>query len=311
MNGRPGLAPRPASRHLWAQAPRRRAEASSRPRLSGTPRPLSSTDAPIDLDRLLPRLEEVVRQAGELALGFFQGGARNWTKADDSPVTEADIAVDRFLAAALPPLVDGSGWLSEETADDGARLNMRRVWIVDPIDGTRAFVEKKPEWVVSVALVEDGRPVAGVVRNACGDVTHAAIRGGGAARNGVRMRTEDSDELEGLKVGGAKSMLSHLKPHGALEGRWHYALANRLVQVVGGDLDAAVARPNAHDWDIAAAHLILEEAGASLIDVDGAVPSYNRASTRHGGLIASGPRRARAIAAALQAKQDRDGDEAT
>jgi len=155
--------------------------------------------------------------------------------------------------------------------------------------------------VVSVALVEDGRPVAGVVRNACGDVTHAAIRGGGSLRNGARMTANDSDGLEGLKVGGAKSMLSELKLHGAVEGRWHYALANRLVQVVGGDLDAAVARPNAHDWDIAAAHLILEEAGARLIGLDGEAPTYNRASTRHGGLIAAGPRRAKAIAAALNA----------
>ncbi|PZQ16274.1 MAG: 3'(2'),5'-bisphosphate nucleotidase CysQ [Ancylobacter novellus] len=240
-----------------------------------------------------------MREAGDIALGYFRDGARNWTKADDSPVTEADIAVDRFLAERLPPLVEGSAWLSEETADDGDRISRRHVWIVDPIDGTRAFVERKPEWVVSVALVEDGAPVAGVVRNACSDVTHAATRGGGAWRNGVRMTAEDSEGLEGLTVGGAKSMLGKLKPHGAAEGPWHYALANRLVQVVGGDLDAAVARPNAHDWDIAAAHVILEEAGARLIGLDGAVPSYNRASTRHGGLIAAGPRRALAIAAAL------------
>ena len=263
---------------------------------------MPSTDAPIDLERLLPRLEAIVREAGALALGFFEGGARNWTKADDSPVTEADIAVDRFLATALPPLGAGSGCLSVETADDGARLNMRRVWIVDPIDGTRAFVEKRPEWVVSVALVEDGAPVAGVVHNPCGDVTHAAIRGGGARMNGVMMRAEDSDGISGLKIGGSKSMLTPLKPHGAAEGRWHYALANRLVQVVGGDLDAAVARPNAHDWDIAAAHVILEEAGARLIGLDGAAPTYNRATTRHGGLIAAGPRRAQAIAAALSAE---------
>ena len=264
---------------------------------------LISTDAPIDLERLLPRIEEVVREAGDIALGFFRDGARNWTKADDSPVTEADIAVDRFLGAALPPLVEGSGWLSEETADDGERLNVRRVWIVDPIDGTRAFVEKKPEWVVSVALVEDGVPVAGVVRNACVDMTHAAIRGGGARMNGAIVQAEDSEGISGLKIGGSKSMITPLKPHGAEEGRWHYALANRLVQVVGGDLDAAVARPNAHDWDIAAAHVILEEAGAKLIGLDGAAPTYNRVTTRHGGLIAAGPRRAQAIAAALQGWQ--------
>jgi myo-inositol-1(or 4)-monophosphatase len=260
---------------------------------------VSPTDAPIDLERLLVRLHAIVREAGDLALGFYRGGAARWTKADESPVTEADIAVDRFLAERLPPLVEGSGWLSEETADTGERLDRRHVWIVDPIDGTRAFIEGKPEWVVSVALAERGRPVAGVVRNPSDGETFSAARGLGAFRDGARLKVADSSDLSGLSVGGPQPLLGPLAGRGVVRGPWRYALANRLVQVAGGGLDAAVARPNSHDWDIAAAHVILEEAGARLIGFDGAVPTYNRPTSRHGGLIAAGPLRARALMEAL------------
>ncbi|WP_020181197.1 3'(2'),5'-bisphosphate nucleotidase CysQ [Methylopila sp. M107] len=246
-----------------------------------------------------------MRAAGDIALRFFRAGdAERWTKGDDSPVTEADIAVDRFLAAELPPLVAGSGWLSEETADTPDRLAMRRIWIVDPIDGTRAFVEGKPEWVVSVALVEDGAPIAGVVRNPCEDVSFASVRGAGATRataaGSETLRVADEDGLAGVRISGPSSFVGPLKQQGVESGKWHYALANRLVQVAGGGLDAALARPRAHDWDIAAAHLILEEAGARLIGFDGAVPTYNRETTRHGGLIAAAPKRSLQLAAAIE-----------
>jgi myo-inositol-1(or 4)-monophosphatase len=258
----------------------------------------------IDLERLSGPLAEIVREAGALALGYFQRGAERWTKADDSPVTEADIAVDRFLAARLPELAPSAGWLSEETADTTERLTKRLVWVVDPIDGTRAFIEGAPEWVVSVALVEDGQPVAGMVFDACNDIAFTATRGGGAWRNGVRMATPNPSNLSGAKVGGPQTLLGPLKNYGVLKGKWHYALANRLVKVAAGDLDAALARPNAHDWDIAAAHLILEEAGAELTGFDGAAPSYNRTTTRHGGLIAAPPARAKALRQALEAERD-------
>lgn len=255
---------------------------------------------PIDLERLSVRLDEIVREAGEIGLRYFRDGAKRWTKGDDSPVTEADIAVDRFLGHALPPLVPGSGWLSEETADVSDRQDRRHVWIVDPIDGTRAFVDGRPEWVISAALVEDGAPVAGVVYNPCADETFRAARGLGAWRNGIRLAVADGGGISGLSISGASALFGPLKARGAVAGPWFYALANRLVQVAGGSVDAAIARPKAHDWDIAAAHVILEEAGARLIGFDGAAPTYNRASTRHDGLIAAGPSRAAAIAAALE-----------
>lgn len=261
---------------------------------------MTTTDAALDLDRLASRLAEVVVDAGAIAARMFSaGGAERWTKADDSPVTAADIAVDRYLAEHLPPLTPGSGWLSEETVDTPDRLDRRLVWIVDPIDGTRAFVEGVPEWVVSVALVDSGRPVAGIVHNPVRGVTHAAVRGGGATRNGAPLEVADSAALSGARIGGTRSLIAPLKPHGVVEGAWIYALANRLVKVADGTLDAALARPAAHDWDIAAAHLILEEAGAVLTDFDGAAPGYNRKSSRQPALVAAAPKRHAALIAAI------------
>ncbi|GLK78737.1 3'(2'),5'-bisphosphate nucleotidase CysQ [Methylopila turkensis] len=266
---------------------------------------MTSIDAELDLVPLADRLAEVVGEAGAIAARLFKGGgAERWSKADDSPVTEADIAVDRYLAERLPPLAPGSGWLSEETADTPERLDRRRVWIVDPIDGTRAFVDGVPEWVVSVALVEDGRPIAGIVHNPVRGVTHAAVRGGGATLNGRPLTVSDSHDLEGARVGGTRSLISPLKTHGVVEGAWIYALANRLVKVADGTLEAALARPAAHDWDIAAAHLILEEAGAVLTDFDGAAPTYNRRSTRQGALVAAAPHRHAALLAAISAEPE-------
>ncbi|MFD1333126.1 inositol monophosphatase family protein [Methylopila musalis] len=263
---------------------------------------MSSPIAPLDLATLARHVTDVVREGGAIAARLFDGGgAKRWTKGDDSPVTEADIAVDRFLADRLPPLVEGSGWLSEETADTPERLDRRHVWVVDPIDGTRAFVEGVPEWVVSVALVEDGRPVLGVVHNPVRDVTHVATLGGGATLNGEAIAVSDSASLDGAQVGGTRALITPLRPHGVVEGAWIYALANRLVRVADGALHAALARPAAHDWDIAAAHVILHEAGAKLTDFDGVEPAYNRRSTRQGALVAAAPQRHAALLAAISA----------
>src|SRR3954454_7894615 len=125
-------------------------------------------------------LTETVREAGALALSLFRTELRNWTKGASSPVSEADIAVNDLLERRLRSATPGYGWLSEESADDEARLGKRLVWIVDPIDGTRAYLAHREDWCVSVALVEDTAPVLAAVFAPVSDEFFFAVRGQGA-----------------------------------------------------------------------------------------------------------------------------------
>lgn len=243
----------------------------------------------LDLSGLAATTASIVAEAGEIALGFYRGTAQRWTKADDSPVTEADLAVDRFLKERLPALVPGSAWLSEETKDTADRLGARRIWIVDPIDGTRSFIQKIPEWVISVALIEDGRPVVAVVRNPSTGESFTAVEGEGAHLDGAPIRATSGTDLDGALVAGPNLLLEAFDTFGVKRSPWVHALANRFARVAAGTLDAAVARNDAYDWDIAAAHLLVTEAGGLLTDVDGKAPVYNLPVPRHGALLASGP----------------------
>ena len=132
----------------------------------------------INSDRIL--LEAAIREAGALALGYYHAGARSWRKADKSPVSDADLSVDRLLQKRLMQPRKTYGWLSEETADTPQRLGCKNVWIVDPIDGTRAFLNARPWWSISAALVRDGEPVLGVVYAPALNAFFEAVRGGGA-----------------------------------------------------------------------------------------------------------------------------------
>jgi myo-inositol-1(or 4)-monophosphatase len=249
---------------------------------------LNDTTSP-DLAAAAEQAATIVMEAGTIALGFFRGDAQRWTKQDNSPVTEADLAVDRFLKERLPALVPGSAWLSEETVDTPERLTARLVWIVDPIDGTRSFIEGIPEWVISVALVADGRPIVAVIFNPSTDECFTACEGRGAFLNGERIAANTGTQLAGALVAGPNLLLQAFDPFGIRRSPWVHALANRFARVAAGRLDAAVARNDAYDWDIAAAHLLIVEAGGVLTDVAGRPPVYNRAVPRHGALLASGP----------------------
>ena len=146
-----------------------------------------------DIDALAARdlLLSAAREAGALALEYFNPGGRTssrvMTKAGGSPVSDADLAADALLKRRLREALPDAGWLSEETVDDFERLSCRSLIIVDPIDGTRAFVTGDPRWVVSVALIVDQRPVAGVVFAPALDETYAAARGHGATFNGAAL----------------------------------------------------------------------------------------------------------------------------
>ncbi len=239
----------------------------------------------------MPDVREVARAAGAIAMPHFREGeqtaARLWYKEGKSPVTEADIAVDTFLKEQLPSL-HKAGWLSEETTDDPSRLDQRFVWVVDPIDGTRAFVAGSPDWCVAIALLEENRPVLGVVYSPVGDVFYEAVLNGGAFRNGERLSVPAALRPEPLRIAGPKPMVDdHLSQTGPAELLPKIpSLALRIVRVADGTIDVGLASPNSHDWDIAAADLVLSEAGGRLTDLSGAAPAYNRPHPTHGELIA-------------------------
>ncbi len=148
---------------------------------------------------LMPELRAVMREAAEIARPFFKLGgqtsARIWSKAGGSPVTEADVAVDAFLKVRLSALVPTAAWLSEETADDPARIGHDLVWIVDPIDGTRAFLSGHPDWSIAVALLADDQPLIGFVHAPAGGADYEAVRGRGATRNGEPIRVDGRKTL--------------------------------------------------------------------------------------------------------------------
>ncbi len=242
----------------------------------------------------LSGLKTVVREAGALALHTSRGDYKRWTKGDDnSPVSDADIAVDNFLRARLSALAPDAGWLSEETEDVPAGRTQQRVWIVDPIDGTRAFLAGFPDWTVSVALVENGRPHFAALFAPVTDEMFLAARGHGITLNGKPVRVSAGQNLAGASLAGPKRYLNRLAAiHPELQPRPKvHSLALRLARVAQGNLDAALASPGSHDWDIAAADLLVHEAGGVMTDFAGKPLAYNRPHIMHGALVAAGPAR--------------------
>jgi myo-inositol-1(or 4)-monophosphatase len=249
------------------------------------------------------RLAAAVREAGELALRWFGASPKTWTKGEgDSPVTEADIASNDLLRERL--LAAGEGWLSEESENDPARLDARRVWVVDPIDGTRAYIAGREDWSISAALVEAGRPIAAAVFAPVTKELFIAAAGAGATRNGEPIRTSAGVTLEGARVAGPKRLLDRIVASGPVivaMPRVH-SLALRLVRVAHGGLDAAVAGGAGHDWDLAAADLLVHEAGGLLTALDGQSLTYNRPQPVHGILVAAGRGRHSALIDLVRAK---------
>jgi myo-inositol-1(or 4)-monophosphatase len=248
----------------------------------------SSPSLDADLDLAL----DATRAAGAIAMRHFRTAHDRWEKGPGQVVTEADIAIDRFLKERLLGARPGDGWLSEETEDDPARLAKRRVWIVDPIDGTRSFAEGVPEFAVSVALVEDGAPVLGLVLNPATDELFIAARGRGATLNGAPLRATARAGLEGARIV-ASRFESRRRGFGELlpsvELTTIGSLAYKLALVASGRFDGYLSWRRSHDWDIAGAAALLAEAGAALTDADGGAIAFNRERPVQEGLLAGGP----------------------
>ena len=239
----------------------------------------------------LALIREAAVTAGEMAVTMRAAGLEQHTKADGSPVTNADLAVDAFLRQTLTAARPDYGWLSEETADDPARLSRQRVFIVDPIDGTRAYIRDRPWWGVSIAVVEDGRPIAGVVAAPDRGEVFEATDGGGARLNGKPIAASDTPDLEGAAMLADLQMLKHPAwptpwPEMRLESR--NAIAYRLCSVACGDVDAMLAMSPKNEWDMAAGDLIATEAGCLVTDHRGRPLAYNRAKPVTPSLVCAG-----------------------
>jgi myo-inositol-1(or 4)-monophosphatase len=252
-----------------------------------------SGDAPARagiLQRDSALLMAAVREAGALGLSLFRTEVKNWTKGASSPVSDADIAVNDLLEQRLRSATPDYGWLSEESADDSSRLGKHRVWIVDPIDGTRGYLAGKEDWCVSVALVENEQPLLAAVFAPASDEFFFAARGQGATCNGAALHATSGTELDFSRVAGPKPLVERLRKTAdeiVLHPRIG-SLALRLCRVADGRLDAAFAGGQSRDWDLAAADLIVHEADGNMTALSGDAILYNRPEVTHGVLVAAG-----------------------
>ncbi len=241
-----------------------------------------------DWQRDLELITDAARQAGEVAMRYFGKSPEVWWKNEGrSPVSAADFAANETLETLLRGARPDYGWLSEETDDDATRLERETLFVIDPIDGTRAFIAGQDTWCVSVAVVHRGRPVAGVlVAPAFGEVFSAA-ENVPAMKNGAPIRVKQHAAGEPLRLAVSEDMLAKLAPtftRGVERIRHVPSLAYRLAMVADGRIDGTLVKRNAHDWDLAAADIILERAGGRLVDLAGERLVYNRPQVVHGEL---------------------------
>jgi myo-inositol-1(or 4)-monophosphatase len=247
-----------------------------------------------DLDLIL----DAARQAGEIANGFFRQSPEVWWKNEGrSPVSAADFAANDRLQSLLLKARPNYGWLSEETDDESARLACETLFVVDPIDGTRAFIAGEPIWCVSVAVVHKGRPVAGVLVAPALQQEYQAVADGPAMRNGAPIVVRSKAGAGGgeLVLAADERIVKRLQPELAIHRVSHVpSLAYRLAMAADGRIDGTIVKKDSHDWDLAAADLILERAGGALTGLDDRPVIYNRETVRHGVLLA-GTRHARHV----------------
>jgi myo-inositol-1(or 4)-monophosphatase len=228
----------------------------------------------------------IAAEAGAVAMAKWRTEFRQWEKSPGNPVCEVDLEVDDLLHRRLSALVPDAGWLSEETVDNADRLSQSRLWVVDPIDGTRDYVRGRPGWAVSIALVEDGQPLIGVLdAPARGEIWRAEL-GKGATRNGAPIRTGDRIIFAGARV--PTDSLPRVDSDLVAVDRPN-SIALRIAMVAAGEADLVATLRWGYEWDIAAAVLIASEAGASVSDAFGQPLFFNTPSAQAFGVLATTP----------------------
>jgi myo-inositol-1(or 4)-monophosphatase len=239
----------------------------------------------------LERIEEALERARAAFQRFTPGEIEARHKQGDDPVTEADTTVDTLLRELLPR--NGDGWLSEETRDDLIRLERRRVWVVDPLDGTREFVTGIPEWCVSIGLVVDGEPVAGGICNPVTGETIVGARGAGVTLNGRPAGVSGRPTLEGARVVASRSEVKRGEWQGYREDLFQIqpmgSVAYKLGLVAAGLVDATWTLTPKHEWDVAAGVALVLAAGGAIVTGAPEETRFNRPKPLLSSLIASNP----------------------
>jgi myo-inositol-1(or 4)-monophosphatase len=252
-------------------------------------------------------LSETIRQAGARALDLARRGFEVQTKKDRSPVTTADLEVNRILHEMQRKRFPDDGWLSEESPDDPARLGKTRIWIVDPIDGTKAFVNRLPEFCISVALIEQDKPVLAAILNPSTDELFTALRGRGLSLNGKPMTP--SPQLDAAPI-------VTVSPWEFRNGRWAgmdglvqcrpmLSVANALALVAAGRVQATLTIEPENEWDLAAGVLLIEESGGTVADAAGRPFTFNQPTPRFHGVIAVSATATSKLQPLLQSHADR------
>lgn len=240
------------------------------------------------MERELTALVAAVRKAGAKVRELVRDGFEVQTKPDRSPVTTVDLEVNRILHKMQRREFPQDGWLSEESPDDPARLYSERVWIVDPIDGTKALINRMPEFCISVALIERGEPVVAAILNPSTDELFTAIRGGGLCLNGTRVTLLPPHDFDPLIMVSAWELRSNRWSTLAKISRCRpmYSIANALALVAAGRVQATFTIEPENEWDLAAGVLLIEESGGTISDAAGKPFVFNRPTPRLRGVIA-------------------------
>jgi myo-inositol-1(or 4)-monophosphatase len=233
--------------------------------------------------------QRAAREAGSIIMGLFKGKFDVHEKSKNDPVTTADLFANARIREIIRGTFPNDGWLSEEDKDNPRRLESPRVWVVDPIDGTKEFIEGVPQFAVSIGFVVDGRPKVAVVYNPAEERLYSAAEGQGAFLNGHTAQVTARRELKGARLLVSRSEprrrfqpfidMCELQPVGSI--------AYRLAKVAGGDGDGTLTFRSIHEWDICAGVLMVEEAGGRVVDGEGKQLMFNRHEIRHRGVVAA------------------------
>jgi myo-inositol-1(or 4)-monophosphatase len=243
-----------------------------------------------DWSKDLELAEKAARAAGAIVMKAFRTEQEVTFKSADQPLTQADLDSDAAIKTMLLDARPGYGWLSEETADNPARLGREMIWLVDPIDGTRSFVAGRPEFTICIGLVQNDRAVAGVVYNPATDELFSATLDGGARKNGAPLHARKPHERP--RIAASRSEIARgdfttfeadcdVLPTGST--------AYKMARVAEGTVDAFFSRGPKSEWDVCAAMLIAEEAGCKVTDLAGARLHYNQPDPHIDGVLAATP----------------------